>query len=159
MTKAPSILHVTDREAAELLDQATDQGSTSIGQMPLITVDEQGQVERVPKPAVMRLHDELDHDHLTEEAATQTTVAHLYADGRKGLEPIDRDDDVDEARYVVITQQIVVDLQGERLTDEVHDLMDQMLSFPRLKKLEAQRAAIEDDIAGQQELWDAANAR
>ncbi|NWN87059.1 MAG: hypothetical protein HLX51_00730 [Micrococcaceae bacterium] len=152
-------MHITDRDVSELLDQASDKGAASVNDMPLLTVEDKGQLEQVPKPAAQRLFDEID-DKRSTDAATQTTVAHLYADGRKGLEPLDNvTEDVDEARYIVVTQQIVVDLESEYVTDTVHGLVDQVLSFPRLKNLEAQRSLIDEDIAEQQEIWDEATSR
>lgn len=159
MPKTP-MMHIEDRQALDVMDKFAETGAESIIPMPLFQIDEHGQLDRVPKPAVMRLHDEIDGDHMAVDAVTQTTTAHLYAQGRKGLEPVENVvADLDDARYVVITQQLVVDLDSDYLTDEVRDLMDQILSFPRLAKLEEQRSVIEDEIDHQRELWEAATQR
>src|SRR5699024_10490614 len=147
------IMHIEDRGAQDLLHQAADKGSDGIGKVPLFHVDDRGQMDGVPKPAVMRLHDEIDASNMTMETVTQVATAHLYAEGRKGLEPLgDVIEDIDEARYVVITQQLVVDLDNDHHTDEIHDLIDQILSLSRLKKLEEQRAALDEEIEQQREL-------
>ncbi|GAA2037950.1 hypothetical protein GCM10009720_18010 [Yaniella flava] len=157
---AVPVVHIEERQAIDILHQSTEKGADSVTQMPLFHVQEHGQMDHVPKPAVMRLHDEIDANNMVMETVTQVTTAHLFAEGRKGLEPLENiADDVDETRYMVITQQLVVDLDNDYLTDEIHDLIDQILSFPRLKKLEERRAALDEDIEQQRELSMEANRR